>query len=170
MKLISVLLVALCTGQMVSCGGNTSDRGNVQFSSTTQSTDSMRAPITFELLLDKQPNGLIRPSFQFSNQGDQEWSVAYFYPFMDADIHFFREGKELRVLIPESDLGVQSRVFKVPAGGTARLDTPIRYQFGKELTEDEFLYVIEGVSGPVTVEYSLRFEEMVISGKKEFSL
>jgi hypothetical protein len=98
--------------------------------------------------------------FVLSNRSSAARTFHYHRPFLDFDLRVLSRGAELRIVRGDFDGPVEPAQLEVPAGGTARLDTPVTLQFAAkaEPPGDAFMWTVIGEPRAIEIRATLRLD------------
>ena len=100
--------------------------------------------------------------FVLSNHSSAPRTVRYFRPFLQFDLRAVASGAELRIVRGDFDGPAEPATLDVPAGGTARLDTPVTLQFATTAAApptDAFTWTVLGEPRTVELRATLHLED-----------
>jgi hypothetical protein len=99
-------------------------------------------------------------AFVLSNHATHPKTIHYFRPFMQFDLHVLAEGRELTIVRGDFDGPVTPAELQLPAGGTARLETPVTLQFAAQAatSSDALRWTVVGEPRSVEIRATLRIE------------
>jgi len=72
-------------------------------------------------------------AFELRNTGDRPVTVQYFRPYVAFDLTARTDGTEIAIVQPAYDTGLQPVTVTIPAGESARIETPIRLRFDPDV-------------------------------------
>jgi hypothetical protein len=99
-------------------------------------------------------------AFVLSNHATHSKTIHYFRPFLQFDLRALAEGHELVVMRGDFDGPATPAELQLPAGGTARLETPVILQFAAKAAPDgdALRWTVVGEPRSVELRTTLRIE------------
>jgi hypothetical protein len=99
--------------------------------------------------------------FVLSNRSSSPRTVHYFRPFLQFDLRALAGGAELRIVRGDFDGPVEPATLDIPAGGTARLDTPVTLQFAATAAPpgDAFTWMLIGEPRALELRATLHLDD-----------
>jgi hypothetical protein len=127
----------------------------------TVPTNQATASSELGCALDVQRSGSsLALAFVLSNHAPKPKTIRYYRPFLQFDLHVIADGRELVIVRGDFDGPAAPAELQLPAGGTARLETPVTLQFAARADPggDALQWTVVGEPRSVELRATLRIE------------